>query len=99
MRDKRLNLKWAAKLTASKSFVVLTDKESVIALEGIDPNKLSDMLVLQAQQASIDAFLKDLTALKKAHERRVEELGGRVGVTKKRATAKKAKSSSKRNRS
>lgn len=93
MRDKTLNLKWAAKLMASKSFVLLTDKESFIAMEGIDPNRLNDMLILQAQQASIDKFIEDLQLLRKAHERRVKQLGGKVGISRKKT------SNNKRNRS
>jgi hypothetical protein len=88
MRDKRLSLTWARKLLKAKSFVVCTDTESFIAMEGINPNNLNDMLVLQAQQASIDSFISDLEALRELHQQRVRELGGQVGVTREKSSAK-----------
>jgi hypothetical protein len=88
MRDKRLNLKWARKLMKAKTFVVCTETESFIAIEGINPNNLNDMLTLQAQQASIDSFITDLEGLREAHQRKVQELGGQVGITREEASAK-----------
>lgn len=88
MREKRLNLVWAGKVLKAKGFVVLTDKESFIALDGINPNNLNDMLILQAQQASIESFMEDLKQLLAAHEQRVRELGGQVGITREKSSAK-----------
>lgn len=88
MRDKLLALRWARKIMGSKSFVVLTDTESFIAMDGIDPNKLNDLLVLQAQHASVEAFQEDLEKLKLVHEQRVNELGGKVGITREKSSVK-----------
>lgn len=93
MRDRVLNVKWANKVLKSKNFVVLTDKESMIALKGVDPDSLDDIFILQSQQAAINQFIDSLENLRKRHERRVQELGVNVGVKRmptRRKAAKKA---------
>lgn len=87
--SKRENIKWANKVVRAKHFVVLTDKESALALDGVDPKSFNDMLALQSQAASLRAFKADLEELIKAHDNRVAELGGDLGITRsKRATSK-----------
>lgn len=93
MKDKRLNVKWANKVLRAKHFVVLTDTESYIAMEGMDPNSMDDMLVLQAQQASIDQFMDALKTLNDQHKKRIQRLGGKVGITRSKSTKKSTKKS------
>lgn len=92
MHNKRLNLKWANKLLRAKAFVVLTDKEGVICMDGMDPNSLNDQFILQSQLASIEKFEGDLAELKARHQSRIRELGGKVGVTRRKPSAAKRSS-------
>lgn len=74
MSERNLRIRWAHKLLKAKSFVVLTDKESIIALKGVNPNKLTDVLSLQEQAASLDNFLQQLKALQEEHEHAIETI-------------------------
>lgn len=95
--SKRVNARWAAKVLKAKYFVVLTDTESALALDGVDPDSINDMVALQSQTASIAAFKRDLTELEKVHKQHLQSLA-KTGVsrattknnsTKKAATARK----------
>lgn len=86
-----VKLRWAKKLAQAKFFVVLTDKESVIALDGVDPNSFTDILALQAQSAELDSFMEALQELKAEHERKLDELEGGPRATTRRKKVNKAK--------
>lgn len=66
--------KWASKLIGSKFFVLLTDKESVISLDGVDPNSLHDAIALDAQGASLREFHSRIGMLVKDHDKAAEKL-------------------------
>lgn len=80
--SRAVNLKWANRILRSKNFVVLTDKESVIYLDGIDPDSMSDLITLTAQASSLQVFTDRLQQLQKRHEKKIIELSGSVEVTK-----------------
>lgn len=67
MRFNALKLKWAKRLLASKYFVLLTDKDSVIALNGVRPDSFEDQIALAAQTAAIEDFADRLQGLKHDH--------------------------------
>ena len=58
----------------TKNFVVLTDTESVINLEGTDPEKFLDILTLTAQANSLDIFDGKLHELMDDHAKAVDKL-------------------------
>lgn len=66
---KRINALWAGKLMRTKNFVVLTDTESVIRMDGVDPNSLEDIIKVEAQRASLSMFYDRLAGLIKLHDR------------------------------
>lgn len=78
-------LRWAWKLLRSKYFVILTDKESVIAMSGYDPKKFNDFLAVSAQTAAIDGFLESLKRLRKDHEKIVDSFSDATSVKKPKA--------------
>lgn len=82
------NVKWANKVLKARHFIVLTDKESVIAIDGMDPNSMNDLLALQAQAASIKDFQDMLNELQQRHKVRVAELNALTGITKGGKSAK-----------
>lgn len=71
-----LKLKWAAKLAQSRYFVILTDKESVIALDGVNPKSMSDAMALTAQASAVRDFHAKLGELIKEHDSAVSKLLG-----------------------
>jgi hypothetical protein len=88
MDFKRLKARYVRKLLQAKFFVLLTDKESAIALDGADPDSFSDMLALNAQAAALLAFRDNLNALIRDHDRAIERLSGTGG--KRAKTVKKS---------
>ena len=90
-----LKLKWAKRLLKAKYFVVLTDKESAIAIDGADPSSFTDMLALTAQAAEIDEFYSKLGELVKQHRDAVTKLTGGASVTLERTPAKARKAKAK----
>lgn len=77
MKFTAIRIKWAKKLLGAKYFVVLTDKESAIALDGAKPDSFTDILALSAQAAEVNKFYEMLGELVKQHEAAVEELIGK----------------------
>lgn len=65
------HIKWAAKLLTTRNFVVLTDTESVINLEGIDPQSFKDVLALTAQMRALKIFGSKIDSLVKEHQKRI----------------------------
>lgn len=74
MVSRLVRFRWANKLLNAKGFVVMTDKESIIALKGMEPRLLKDELALQEQVLSIEDFIVRLKALQKEHIAVIEEL-------------------------
>lgn len=74
MTSRLVRLRWARKIMGSKGFLVVTDRESVIALEGMDPRLLRDELALQEQVASIENFLYLLKDLQAEHIKAIDRL-------------------------
>lgn len=95
---KSTRLRWAKKILGAKYFVVLTDNESVIALEGVDPHNLHDIVALQEQSASIDNFMYMLKDLKQEHDEIIaRKTEGSKGETRKKKVSinKRKKTSTK----
>lgn len=89
---KNLRLRWAKKILRAKNFVVVTDKESVIALEGVNPDNLNDHIMLAEQSASIDSFKAMLDNLQRKHNKRLEEISNDASERKTTKPKKEAKS-------
>lgn len=92
-----IKIKWAQKLLKAKFFVVLTDKEAVIAIDGADPRSFTDLMALSSQTAEIEMFLDKLMLLSKDHKAAVDKLTdvggdseGTVTVNPKKAKSSKA---------
>lgn len=92
MKFNTLKLKWAKKLLAAKFFVVMTNKESAIAYEGVDPRSFTDVLALTAQAAELSEFYEQLGLLVKDHEAAIKALTEEDDAPK--TTAKRSKKSS-----
>lgn len=90
-----IKAKWAGKLLRSKHFVVLTDKESVVCLRGVNPDNINDFVVLTAQAAELEAFAEGLKDLIAKHDVAVRKLSGlkprSKSVPKKNTTIKRKK--------
>lgn len=83
----KVKIKWAKKLLGAKYFVVMTDKESAIALDGADPESFTDYMALTAQAAEVDEFYLRLGELVKRHQKAVKQFTGDTSA--KTATLKK----------
>lgn len=89
-------VKWAKKLMGAKYFVVLTDTESVIALEGANPENFDDIIALQSQGAALADFHSKLGELVKDHEKAAKKLlnvkvGSKHAATNTKSKVKKIK--------
>lgn len=71
---KSTKLRWAKKLMRARYYVVLTDKEAVIAMDGVNPKSMNDIVALQAQAAEIEEFSRKLHKLAQDHEKIVGKL-------------------------
>lgn len=71
---RNVRLRWARKILQAKHFVVLTDKDSVIAIEGVSPTSLDDIIELAEQAAAIESFIFRLRELQKEHDARMSDL-------------------------
>lgn len=89
-----LKAKWCRKLMRAKYFVLLTDKESVIALEGADPNSMVDVVNLEAQKAELSLFRSKMKTLVKDHEEAITNLSKKR--SKRATTSRKPKAQTKR---
>ena len=69
MVRKAIAYRWGYKLARSKYYVVLTDQESVIKFDGVDPESMIDKFSLDAQKASLVAFRGKLDKLIKDHDK------------------------------
>lgn len=74
----RVKLRWARKLLGAKMFVVMTEKESAIAIDGADPRSFTDALALAAQAAELEMFQEKLGGLIVAHHQALKDLNGEV---------------------
>lgn len=76
MSFKTIKIRWASKLLKSKMFVILTEKESCIAIDGADPFSFTDALALAAQAAELEMFHESLGNLVKDHRNALAKLSG-----------------------
>lgn len=74
MRLQTVKTRWAAKILRAKYFVALTDKESVIVFDGVNPESFTDVMALAAQTAELDVFYDELGTLVKRHKLAVSKL-------------------------
>lgn len=90
MGMRQVKARWAGKLLRSKHFVVLTDKESVICLQGASPDDINDYVALAAQAGELQDFSDKLKLLIKDHDRAVRKMKGAKSAkpTTKRKTTK-----------
>ena len=87
----RIKVRWAKKLLHAKYFVVLTDKESAIAIDGADPDSFVDHLALESQAAEVQMFYEKIAELVKTHNKALAKFQGSKNVTtnRKKAVTKK----------
>lgn len=90
MSFKTAKLKWAKKLLRAKMFVVMTEKESAIAIDGADPYSFTDAIALAAQAAELEMFQQSLAGLLKQHQDALKKLSGDSNVKKSTTTRRKA---------
>lgn len=88
-------IKWAIKLLKSKMFVVLTDKEAAIAIDGADPYSLTDAITLAAQASELQMFNESIKELIDKHEAALTQLSKVIDGNDKKATSVKGKNNSK----
>lgn len=86
-----LKARWAAKLLKAKYFIVMTDTESAIAFEGVNPASMDDQIALAAQRAELAHFHSELGNLIRQHDRALKDLesANAVQKTKKKNANKK----------
>ena len=89
MSFKTAKLKWAKKLLRAKMFVVMTEKESAIAIDGADPYSFTDAIALAAQAAELEMFQQSLAGLLKQHQDALKKLSGDDDAKKASATRRK----------
>lgn len=70
----RNKAKWLGKLAKSKNFIVLTDKESVINIQGVDPKNFNDMFTVSSQLGALMRFRARIDAVIRRFEKEVEGL-------------------------
>lgn len=80
MKYSKLKLKWAKRIIGARQLVVLTDKSSVIMLEGLDPDKLQDVTVLRAQSAELRHYHTMLGSLIRRHDLVIKRLTAKKSV-------------------
>lgn len=69
-----VQLRWARKILKAKHFIVLTDSEGIIALQGVDPHNLHDVIMLEEQAATISGFMERLKDLKREHDEAIANI-------------------------
>lgn len=84
----RLKIKWLRKLAMTRNFVVMTDKEYIINLKGLNPNKLSDIQAVANQLATLEVFREKLSELIDDYEKRVSKAMAVPGGTPKKPAKK-----------
>lgn len=82
-------LKWAYRLLRSRTFLVLTDKASVVSIPLVDIQAHESVFLLSAQTASLQEFKSRLEDLINEHEEAIQLLAYRKGVSK-ASSAKKS---------
>lgn len=75
--SKRIKARWASKIMRSKYFVVLTDKEAGMYLEGANPEDMNDQIALAAQVTELKDFSDRLKTLITDHNVILRKLGVR----------------------
>lgn len=70
----RPQTRWARKVLFSKSFLVVTDDESALFLDVKNPKKLTSVVSLQAQAATLKMFTNRLQSLIREHDKALEKL-------------------------
>jgi len=84
-----IKMRWARKLMQAKYFVLLTDSEAVIALDGVEPELMLDAISLEAQSAELKEFRRRIDILIKDHNRALANF--RKVTRSKRATTNRKK--------
>ena len=67
-------LVWAFRLLRSRSFVLLTDKQSVVMLPLADVNKMERLFIISSQTTSLYEFKERLEEVIDEHEQAAELL-------------------------
>ena len=70
----KVNAKWALRLLKSDSFVVLTDKASVMYLDVKDPRDIHSVFILMGQKAALSKFDKQLHTIMNDHDKAMRRL-------------------------
>lgn len=92
-----IKMRWARKLMQAKFFVLLTDSEAVIALDGVEPELMLDVISLEAQNAELREFRRRIDILVKDHDSALAKLRkDKRATTNRRTTTARRPSQSKK---
>jgi hypothetical protein len=95
MKATTIKGRWAAKLMRSKSFVVITDTESVIFSEHTDASKFDDQLTAHLQLSALRKFQVAINRVVREFERDMDKKFGKpkakAGKSARKITVKAAK--------
>lgn len=80
------NIQWAWKVLTSKTFAVMTDSETAVQIDVLNPFEMEDLTTLLGQQQSFRVFNERFTQLESDYEQAVYLLKRRANAKdKKRA--------------
>lgn len=80
------NIQWAWKVLTSKTFAVMTDSETAVQIDVLNPFEMEDLTTLLGQQQSFRVFNERFTQLESDYEQAVYLLKRRTNAKdKKRA--------------
>jgi len=68
------NLRWSRRVLFSRNFLVVTDEEAALFLDINNPKKLTSIVTLQYQSATLKMFSNRLQSLMREHDKALEKL-------------------------
>lgn len=87
---KKINLRWAQKVLRSHNFAVVTDTEAAIWLDIKNPRKLTNVVTVQSQRATLKIFVNRLQSLIREHDKAIEKVRLRAKANQGRSKANTA---------
>lgn len=74
----KTKFRWIYKLIMSKNYVIITDKEAVINVRAMSPDKFNDVMGAAIQQQQLVTFREKLDSVIKKYERAISRQLGHV---------------------
>lgn len=88
MKTATIKAKWASKLMRSQSFVLVTDRETVIFSPDTNANKFNDLLTASNKLSALRKFQMSLNRATRQFE---ADMNSKFGLTKPKSKARKIK--------